>query len=65
MPYWSVMFLLIAVAAGIVGFGDMAGAASGLAKLASAVFLVLLTLSLGRQLLRNFELASTRKRRNP
>lgn len=65
MPYWSVMFLLLALTTGIVGFSGEAGSASGLAKLASAVFLVLLTLSLARQLLKNFELASTSKRRKP
>jgi uncharacterized membrane protein YtjA (UPF0391 family) len=32
MLYWALMFLIIAIVAGFLGFGDIAFAAAGIAK---------------------------------
>ena len=41
MLSWTVAFLLIAIAAAILGFGVIAGSAAALAKIAFFVFLIL------------------------
>jgi uncharacterized membrane protein YtjA (UPF0391 family) len=40
------MFLIIALVAGVLGFGALAGAATGIAKILFVVFLVLFLVSL-------------------
>ena len=43
---WALTFLVIALIAGALGFGVVAGAAAGIAKIIFFVFLVLLVVSL-------------------
>ena len=44
MLYWALVFLVIALIAGALGFGGIAGAARGIAHI---IFYVFLVLSLG------------------
>jgi len=44
--YWAIVFLIIAFAAGLLGFAGVAGAAGGIAKILCGVFLVLFIVSL-------------------
>lgn len=46
MLRWSVVFLVIAIVAGLLGFTNIAGAAIGIAKILFVVFLVLFILAL-------------------
>lgn len=46
MLRWTVSFIIIAFIAGILGFGGIAGAAAGIAKISFFVFLGLFVLSL-------------------
>lgn len=46
MLYWALMFLLIALVAGALGFGVVAGTAAWIAKVLFVVFLVLFIVSL-------------------
>jgi uncharacterized membrane protein YtjA (UPF0391 family) len=46
MLSWSIFFLIIAVAAAVLGFSTIAGAAAGIAKILFGVFLVLFVISL-------------------
>ena len=46
---WSLIFLVVALLAGALGFGGVAGAATGIAKLLFFVFLALLVISLVAQ----------------
>jgi uncharacterized membrane protein YtjA (UPF0391 family) len=46
MLYWALVFLIIAIVAGAVGFGGVAVAFAGLAKIVFFIFLVLLLVSL-------------------
>jgi uncharacterized membrane protein YtjA (UPF0391 family) len=46
MLAWSVFFLIIALAAALLGFSTIAGAAAGIAKTLFGVFLVLFLISL-------------------
>jgi uncharacterized membrane protein YtjA (UPF0391 family) len=46
MLSWSVFFLIIALAAALLGFSTIAGAAAGIAKILFGVFLVLFLVSL-------------------
>lgn len=48
MLYYAVVFLLIAILAGVLGFGVVAGTAAMIAKLLFVVFLVLFVFSLLR-----------------
>ncbi len=41
MLHWSLIFLVIALIAGVLGFGGIAGAAIGIAKVLFFVFLVI------------------------
>lgn len=41
MLHWSLIFLVIAIIAGILGFGGIAGAAIGIAKILFFVFLAI------------------------
>lgn len=53
MISWSVFFLIIALAAALLGFSTLAGAAAGIAKTLFGVFLVLFVISLffGRRII--------------
>jgi uncharacterized membrane protein YtjA (UPF0391 family) len=46
MLYWTLIFLVIALVAGLFGFGGIAVASAGIAKILFAVFLVLFVASL-------------------
>jgi uncharacterized membrane protein YtjA (UPF0391 family) len=46
MLYWALVFLLIAIVAGLLGFGAIAFAAAGIAKLLFIVFLIAFLVSL-------------------
>ena len=46
MLSWALMFLIIALIAGVLGFGVIAGTAAGIAKILFLVFLVLFVVSL-------------------
>jgi uncharacterized membrane protein YtjA (UPF0391 family) len=46
MLTWALLFLLIAIVAGLFGFGLIASAAAGFAKILFFVFLVLFVVSL-------------------
>ena len=46
MLYWALMFFIVALIAGILGFGGIAIAAAGIAKILFLVFLVLFLFSL-------------------
>ena len=54
MLYWAVVFLIIALVAGVLGFGGIAGASVGIARILFGIFLVLFLVSLimGRGLIR-------------
>jgi uncharacterized membrane protein YtjA (UPF0391 family) len=43
---WAVIFLIIALVAAVFGFGGIAAASAGIAKLLFAIFLVLFIISL-------------------
>ena len=46
MLYWSVLFLVAALVAGVLGFGGVAAAAGGIARVAFFVFLLLFAVTL-------------------
>ncbi len=46
MLSWSILFLIIALVAAVLGFTTIAGAAAGIAKILFGVFLVLFLISL-------------------
>jgi uncharacterized membrane protein YtjA (UPF0391 family) len=46
MLYWALTFFLVALVAAILGFGGIAIAAAGIAKLLFFIFLVLFIISL-------------------
>ena len=46
MLQWAVVFLVIAITAGIFGFGAIAGTAAWIAKVIFVVFIVLFLVSL-------------------
>ena len=52
MLYYALVFLLIAVVAGILGFGGVAFAAAGIAKILFFIFVVLFMASLVMHLAR-------------
>jgi uncharacterized membrane protein YtjA (UPF0391 family) len=43
---WTITFLIIALVAGLLGFGGIAGAAMGIAQIIFAIFLILFLVSL-------------------
>lgn len=49
---WALTFLVIALIAGGLGFGGVAGTATGIAKILFVIFLVLFGVSLLRGLMR-------------
>jgi len=46
MLYYALIFLLVAIAAGVLGFGRIAGTASWIAQVLFVVFLVMFIVSL-------------------
>ena len=52
MLRWAVIFFIIAIAAAFLGFGGIAGAATGIAKILFFIFLILFAASLIMRLLR-------------
>lgn len=50
MLAWAIFFLIVAVIAGLLGFGGIAGAATGIAQVLAVIFLILFigSLVLGR-----------------
>jgi uncharacterized membrane protein YtjA (UPF0391 family) len=46
MLYWAVIFLVVAIFAGVFGFGGISQAATGIAKILFLIFLVLFLVSL-------------------
>lgn len=52
MLRWALIFLVVALLAGVLGFTSIAGAAIGIAKLLFYVFLVLFLVSLVMHLVR-------------
>lgn len=46
MLYWAVVFLILALVAGFLGFGFVAGTAAFIAKILLVVFLIAFVLSL-------------------
>jgi uncharacterized membrane protein YtjA (UPF0391 family) len=46
MLYWALMFLIIAIIAGVLGFGGIAFAAAGIAKILFFIFLVVFAVML-------------------
>ncbi len=46
MLYWSLVFLIIAIVAAVLGFGAVAGTAAAIAKVLFWVFLVVFLISL-------------------
>lgn len=48
MLRWTITFIVIAIIAAVLGFGEIAGAASGIAKILFFVFIILFIFSLIR-----------------
>jgi uncharacterized membrane protein YtjA (UPF0391 family) len=46
MLYWAVVFFVVALIAGALGFGGIASASAGIAQVMFVVFLILLVASL-------------------
>jgi uncharacterized membrane protein YtjA (UPF0391 family) len=46
MLYWAVVFLIIAIVAALFGFGGIAVAATGIAKLLFFIFIVIFLITL-------------------
>jgi uncharacterized membrane protein YtjA (UPF0391 family) len=46
MLYWALVFLVVAIVAGLFGFGGIARASAGIAQTLFYIFLVLLVISL-------------------
>jgi uncharacterized membrane protein YtjA (UPF0391 family) len=52
MLYYALLFLIVAIVAGLLGFGAIAFAAAGLAKILFFIFIVLFLVSLVAHLTR-------------
>jgi uncharacterized membrane protein YtjA (UPF0391 family) len=46
MLYWTLVFLVVALIAGLFGFGGIASASAGIAKILFGVFILLFLVSL-------------------
>ena len=46
MLYWALVFLVVALIAGAMGFGGIASASAGIAQVLFFIFIVLLAISL-------------------
>jgi uncharacterized membrane protein YtjA (UPF0391 family) len=53
MLYWAVVFLVVALVAGLLGFGGVASASMGIAQILFFIFLVLFLVMLVANLLRS------------
>jgi uncharacterized membrane protein YtjA (UPF0391 family) len=53
MLYWTLIFLVVALIAGLFGFGGVASASAGIAKILFGIFIVLFLVSLVFGALRN------------
>lgn len=51
MLYWTLIFLLLALVAGALGFGGLALSAAGIARVLFFVFLLLFAIGVAQQLL--------------
>lgn len=51
MLYWSLVFLVVALVAGVLGFGGIAATSAGIARVLFGIFLVLFLISFVAQLL--------------
>ena len=49
MLHYALIFLLIGIVAGVLGFGELAAGAAGMAKVLAVIFLVLAALTLLRR----------------
>ena len=49
---WALIFFVLALVAGVLGFGGIAGAAAGIAKLLFYIFVVVFVISLIMQMTR-------------
>lgn len=52
MLRWALLFLVLAIVAGVLGFGGVAGASVGIAKLLFAAFLLVFLVSIVLALVR-------------
>lgn len=52
MLYWTLVFLVVALVAGLFGFGGVASESAGLAQIVFYIFLILLAVSLVSGLMR-------------
>ena len=50
MLYWSLVFLVVALVAGVLGFGGVAATSAGIARVLFGVFLLLFVVSFVIQL---------------
>lgn len=46
MLYWTLIFLVVALIAGLFGFGGIASASAGIAKILFGIFIILFLVSL-------------------
>lgn len=46
MLRWALIFFIVAIVAGLLGFGNIAGAATGIAKILFFIFLIVFLVSL-------------------
>lgn len=46
MLYWALVFLIVALVAGALGFGGIAGTAAGIARVLFGIFVVLFLIGL-------------------
>lgn len=53
MLYWTLVFLVIALIAGALGFGGIASTSAGIAKILFTIFLILFVVSLAATMLRS------------
>ena len=44
--HWTILFLIVAIVAAVLGFGGLASAAAGVARILFGIFLVLFLVSL-------------------
>jgi uncharacterized membrane protein YtjA (UPF0391 family) len=52
MLYYALVFLVVALIAGVLGFGGIAGASAGIAKILFGIFIILFLISLAMRLFR-------------
>ena len=52
MLYYALVFLVVSLIAGVLGFGGIAGASAGIAKILFGIFIILFLISLAMRLFR-------------